>query len=187
MSPQRGHDPFKAGSLTCIKMAPSVVVHCFPREMEVCMSRYGTCAAACALGGALLMAAILPGAAAPAVPGTASMKNAIAHDVIDVRWRYGGWRYGGWRYGGWAVGGFAAGLALGAIAASRPYYSAPYYYGGPVSYGYYGRPVYYGPPPAVVYESYSYGPRYYGPAYAPGYYGPVYRGTREQQLTSPDY
>jgi hypothetical protein len=54
--------------------------------------------------------------------------------------------------------------------------------------GYYGRPVYYGPPPAVVYESYSYGPRYYGPAYAPGYYyGPAYRGAREQQLTSPDY
>jgi hypothetical protein len=185
--PRRSHDPFKASSLISIKIAALAIVHIVFNQMEVCMSRCGTRAAACGLGGALLLAAITPGLGAPAMPATAVLKSQVVSDVIDVRWRYGGWRYGGWRYGGWVAGGFATGLAIGAIAASRPYYYAPYHYGGPGYYGYYGRPIYYGPPPAVVYESYSYGPRYYGPAYAPGYYGPVYRGAREQQLTSPDY
>ena len=90
------------------------------------------------VAGALTLAALSPGKAAPISAGASALKDAAPSDVIDVRWR-GGRRWG--YYGG----GFATGLAIGAIAA-RPYYYDSYYYAPP--------PVYVAPPPPAYVTPY---------------------------------
>jgi hypothetical protein len=110
------------------------------------MKTIGRTAIALGLIGAMTAAAI-PASAAPVMTNTAALKQGVASDVEQVRWRGRG--------GGWAAAGvgFAAGALVGSAIANSNYYGGYGYYGGPyynaplASGGYYDAPVYAAPEP----------------------------------------
>jgi len=114
-------------------------------------------AIALGIAGALALAVTVPAAAGPVFSNTTTVKNAVAENVTDVRWRGRGVGPG--------IGlGIAAGALVGAAVAGSAY-GPNYYYDEPGYAPGYGAPVYAQP--------YGYGQEYgYEPAYPTRqYYG----------------
>jgi hypothetical protein len=117
------------------------------------MKTIGRTAVALGLAGAMTASAVpaisTPAMSAPVPSSTAALKQGIASDLEQVRWRGRG--------GGWAAAGvgFAAGALVGSAIANsnRGYYGGYGYYGDPyygaplASGGYYNEPVYAAPAP----------------------------------------